>query len=118
MVPAQVLGIREELLLAGDDVLEVNGTAQKPCRIDANCQQIPTSPDWRGRIKVTHCEFRGLGTAKKPALDITAHGSGDRVVIENSEFHACGAVHLSNAEQSGTISRKNVSRPYLRAGAA
>jgi hypothetical protein len=110
MVPGQVLGISEDLLLAGDDVLEVNGTAQKPCRIDANCQQIRTTPDWRGRIKVTHCEFRGLGTAKKPALDITAHGSGDRIVIENSEFHACGAVHLSNADQSGTIFRKNILR--------
>src|SRR4029078_9461050 len=98
LAAAQVLGISEDLVLAGDDVLEVNGTAQKPCRIDANCQQIRTTPDWRARIKGTHCECRGVGTAKTPALDITAHGSGDRIVIENSEFHACGAVHLSNAD--------------------
>lgn len=110
LTPGQVLGMGEDMVLAGDDVLEVNGTAEKPCRIDANCQQIKTAPDWRGRIKVSHCEFRGLGTAKLPALDVTARGKGDRIVIENSEFHACGAVHLANVEDSGTVFRKNTLR--------
>src|SRR5262249_47921965 len=62
--PGQVLGISEDVVLAGDDVLEVNGTREKPCRIDANGQQIRTKGDWRGRIRVRHCEFRGLGSAK------------------------------------------------------
>ena len=107
LAPGHILGISEDLVLAGDDVLEVNGTAEKPCRIDGNCQQIKTTPDWRGRIKVQYCEFRGLGNAKIPALDVTARGKGDRIVIENSDFHACGAIHLANAEDSGTVFRRN-----------
>src|SRR5205085_2538469 len=107
LAPGQVLGISEDLVLAGDDVLEVNGTAEKPCRIDGNCQQIRSAPDWRGRVAVTHCQFRGLGTAKLPAIDVAARGTGDRIVIENSEFHACGAVHLANHDESGTVFRKN-----------
>jgi hypothetical protein len=103
-----VLGIGENLILSGDDVLDVRGTAEKPCRIDANCQQIKTTPDWRGWIKVSHCEFRSLGSAKLPALDLTAYGDGDQIVIENSEFHACGAIHLTNNENSGTIFRNNI----------
>src|SRR5262245_14644009 len=91
LAAGQVLGISEDLVLSGDDVLEVNGTAEKPCRIDGNTQQIRTAADWRGHIKVSYCQFRGLGTAKTPALDVTARGKGDRIVIENSEFHACGA---------------------------
>jgi hypothetical protein len=102
-----VLAVSEDLVLSGDDVLEVNGTAEKPCRIDANCQQIRTAADWRGRIKVSHCEFRSLGTAKKPALDIAAHGSGDKIVIEHSSFHACGAIHLANHDESATVFRNN-----------
>src|SRR5437016_3868761 len=70
----QVLGVSEDLVLTGDDVLEVNGTAEKPCRIDANGQQIRTTPNWKGHIRVRHCEFRSLGTATKPALDIVAGG--------------------------------------------
>jgi hypothetical protein len=110
LAPGQILGVSEDMVLSGDDVLEVNGTAEKPCRIDGNGQQIKTAADWRGRIKVTHCEFRGLGTAKLPALDVTARGKGDRIVIENSTFHACGAVHLACAEDSGTVFRKNTLR--------
>src|SRR5262245_59220369 len=72
----QVLGISEDLVLTGDDVLEAHGTKDKPCRIDANAQQIRTAPDWRGHIKVAYCEFRSLGTAKKPALDVTSNGDG------------------------------------------
>src|SRR5262245_41207466 len=79
----QLLGISEDLVLSGDDVLEVNGTAEKHCRIDANCQQIRTAPDWTGRIKVRYCEFRSLGSARRPALDITAQGEGERIIIEN-----------------------------------
>ena len=77
-----VLGVGEDIVLKGDDVLEVNGTREKPCRIDANAQQIRTAEGWRGRVRVRFCEFRGLGSAKKPALDITATGDGDRVVID------------------------------------
>jgi hypothetical protein len=106
--PGQVLGVSEHLVLSGDDVLEVNGTKEQPCRIDANCQQIKTTSDWRGWIKVKHCEFRGLGSAKLAALDVAAFGTGDRIVIEDSEFHACGAIHLANHEDSGTIFRHNV----------
>src|SRR4029077_854031 len=40
----------------------------------------------------------------------TAQGQGDRIVIENSEFHACGAVHLTNHDESGTVFRGNLLR--------
>jgi hypothetical protein len=106
--PGDVLGIGEHLVLSGDDVLEVRGTREKPCRIDANCQQIKTTSDWRGWIKVHNCEFRGLGSAKLAAVDVAAFGSGDKIVIENSSFHACGAIHLANNDNSGTIFRNNV----------
>src|SRR4051812_37748004 len=72
--PGDILGVSADIVLAGDDVLEVNGTKEKPCRLDANCQQIRTAANWRGRIQVRHCEFRGLGSARVPALDITAAG--------------------------------------------
>ena len=103
----EIVGISEDLVLSGDDVLEVNGTAEKHCRLDGNCQQIKTTADWRGHIKISHCEIRGLGSGKTSALDLTANGDGDKIVIENSEFHACGAVHLTNNDTSGTVFRNN-----------
>ena len=48
----QVVGVSEDIVLSGDDVLEVQGTAEKPCRLDANGQQIRTRADWQGRIKI------------------------------------------------------------------
>ena len=48
----QVLGVSEDLVPSGDDVLAVHGTKDKPCRLDANAQQIRSAPDWRGHIKV------------------------------------------------------------------
>src|SRR5262249_52950963 len=78
----EVLGVSEDLVLAGDDVLLVQGSAEKPCRLDGNGQQLRTADGWRGRIEIRHCEFRGLGSASKPALDLTAAGEGDQIVIE------------------------------------
>jgi hypothetical protein len=106
----QVLGVGEDLMLSGKDVLEVRGTPEKPCRIDGNGQQIRTQGDWTGSIKVAYCEFRGLGSARKPALDLTATGTGDQIVIEHSTFHACGAIHLANQGNSATVFRHNTLR--------
>jgi hypothetical protein len=105
--PGEVRGISEDLVLSGEDVLVADGTAEKPCRLDANSQQIRTAPGWTGRVSVRHCEFRGLGSAKLPALDLTASADGERIVIEHSAFHACGAVHLSNEGNSATVFRHN-----------
>jgi hypothetical protein len=108
--PGQVLGVSEDIVLSGDDELVVNGTAEKHCRLDGNSQQIRTKGDWTGRILIRYCEFRGLGSATLPALDVTASGDGDRIVIENSEFHSCGAVYLANRDNSATIFRNNLLR--------
>src|SRR5262249_50582293 len=101
--PGQVVGMGEDWVLDADDVLEVNGTADRPCRIDADARQLRSAPGWHGRVRITHCEVRGLGSAKLPALDLAAHGDGDRIVIEDSEFLACGAIHLPNHDASGTV---------------
>lgn len=109
--PGEVLGVSEDLVLSGDDVLDLRGTPERPCRVDANGQTIRTRGDWTGRIVARHCEFRGLGSATAPALDLAAAGDGEAIVIEQSMFHACGAVHLANHGNSATVFRGN----HLRA---
>ncbi len=101
------LAIGEEYVLTGEDVLEIHGTPDKRCRIDANAQAIRTTGKWTGRIKLTHCDIRGLGSAGKPAFDVTAGGDGAQIVIEHCDFHACGAIHLTNSGQSATLFRHN-----------
>lgn len=103
----QIVGVSEDIVLTGDDVLEVQGTREQPCRLDANCQQIRTQGDWTGSIRISHCEFRGLGTATKPAIDVSAAGEGDQIVMEHSAFHGCGAIHLTHAGSAATVFRHN-----------
>ncbi len=105
--PGEVLGISEDLVLSGDDTLDLRGSPERPCRVDANGQTIRASGDWTGRVVVHHCEFRGLGSATAPALDLAASGDGDAIVIEDSVFHACGAIHLANHGNSATVFRNN-----------
>src|SRR5262249_9088285 len=100
-----VLPISEDFILAGGDVLEINGTPEKRCRIDATGQTIRTAADWSGRIKISHCDFRGLGSATHPALDLAARGEGAQIVIEYGDFHGSGAIHIANLGQSATIFR-------------
>jgi hypothetical protein len=108
--PGERLAISEEFVLSGDDVLEINGTAEKPCRMDGNGQTIKTSGKWTGRIKITHCEIRGMGSSTRPVFDITTTGEGDKFIIENCDFHACGAIHIANTENSGSVFRNNLIR--------
>lgn len=101
------LPVSEDYVLTGEDVLEIQGTAEKPCRIDANGHTIKTNGKWTGQIKIRYCEFRGLGSATRAALELIAGGDGDRIVIENSDFLACGAIHITNNDNSRTVFRGN-----------
>jgi hypothetical protein len=108
--PGVVLAISEDFVLSGDDVLEINGTAEKRCRIDGNGQTIKTNGKWTGRVKITHCDIRGMGGITRPVFDLTAGGDGNQIVLENCDFHACGAIHIANTGQSATIFRNNLIR--------
>src|SRR5262245_25260185 len=103
----QIVGISEDIVLSGDDVFEVQGTAERPCRLDANGQQIRTSGEWRGRVVIRHCELRAFGSASRPAIDVTAVGTGEQIVIENSALLSSGAVHLNSEGQSSAVFRGN-----------
>lgn len=105
--PGEIMGVSEDIVLSGEDFLDIQGAPDKPCRLDGNGQQIRTQPDWQGRIKIAHCEFRGLGSAVKPALDLTATAADECIVIEHSAFHACGAIHVANEGASATVFRRN-----------
>ena len=105
--PGEVWGVGEDFVLSGDDVLDAQGTAERPCQIAGNGDTIKTAAGWRGRVVLRHCEIRGMGGARKPALDLTASGEGDQIVIEHCDFLASGAVHLNNQQKSATMFRGN-----------
>src|SRR5207302_1049211 len=96
----QTLTLKADLVLAGDDVLEVRGTAAKRCTILGNDHRIRTAPGWKGHVRVTHCDLRGLGTAKLPSVDLSAAGAGEKIIFEHCVWDDCGPVHLRSAEKA------------------
>src|SRR4051794_3207735 len=61
LAAGQSLSLKADLVLTGDDVLEVRGTADKRCTVDGNGHRVRTAPGWRGHVRVAHCDLRGLG---------------------------------------------------------
>lgn len=115
----QTLTLKEDLVLTGDDVLEVKGTSEKRCTIVGNGFRIRTKGNWTGSVRIRHCDVRGLGAPAKltedksriaaefPALDLTVAGKGT-VVIEHCVFDESAAVHVQNDGESTTTFRANV----------
>ena len=56
----KTLDLKADLVLAGADVLEVQGTADKRCTIQGNDFRIRTAPGWRGQVSLLYCDIRGL----------------------------------------------------------
>ena len=50
-----------DLVLNGDDVLDIRGTADKPCVLVGNRHRIRSGPKWTGTLRITHCTIRDLG---------------------------------------------------------
>jgi hypothetical protein len=116
--PGETLELKEDFVLTGDDVLEINGTAEKRCTLVGNDFCIRSEGNWTGSIKLRHCDVKGLGAAVKftedksriqsefPALRLVVGGKGS-LVVEDCVFDASGAVHLQNDGESTTVFRNN-----------
>jgi hypothetical protein len=110
--------LNEDLILNGDDVLEIRGTMDKPCVLAGNRHRIRTGAKWTGSLRITHCTIRDLGglplrTADnlikgpgEPGFDLKAAGKG-RIVIEHCTLDACSALHFQTDETSTVSFRHN-----------
>src|SRR4051794_35065254 len=117
----QTLSLSADLVLTGDDTLDVRGTPEKRCVLAGNGHRVRTAGTWTGSVRVRHCDVRGLGgpatlsadgsriAAEFPALDLTAAGTGS-IVIEHCDFDASAAVHVRNDGTSTTTFRANTIR--------
>src|SRR5438046_359445 len=90
----------EDLVLDGEDVLEIQGKPEKPCTLVGNRHCIRSGPKWTGSLKITHCTIRDLGNLPQrmsdglisgpgaAALDLRVTGKGG-LTIEHCTFDAC-----------------------------
>src|SRR5689334_4366470 len=79
----QTLTLTQDLVVP--EVFEVRGTAERPCTIVGNGHQILTQPGWKGRIKISWCDVRGLGTPPLHAFDLRAVGKG-QITLDHCTF--------------------------------
>jgi hypothetical protein len=110
--------LKDDLVLDGSDVVDIQGTAEKPCTLVADRHVIRSGKKWTGSLKMTHCTIRELGGLPKRgkngqitgpgpnAIDLTIGGKG-RFVVENCTFDACSAIRLQTNDSSGVIFRNN-----------
>jgi hypothetical protein len=104
--PGQTLTLTADLLLEGNNTLDLSGTPDQPCIIDGQNHQIRTAPAWKGQISITHTRINNLGTAQAPAIDVNAAGEAS-ITIDHSRFDACGAVTIFNGGNSTTRFTRN-----------
>jgi hypothetical protein len=122
------LTLKEDLVLTGDDSLEINGTADLRCTLVGNGHRIRSQGKWTGSVRLRHCDVRQLGTAptftadgkrlaSAPAgLDLTLSGTG-ALTVEHCVLDECAAVHVSNDGESTTTFRGNTLHENTRARA-
>lgn len=108
----ETLNLSEDLVLAGQDSLDVRGTPEKRCSIQGNRHRIRTSGDWSGTIRISHADVTDLGdkpvfnaqgrmASQFHALEATATKNAE-IVVERSTFHASSSVSL-RLEGSSTL---------------
>lgn len=110
--------LTHDLVLTGDDVLEVKGTPEKRCALVGNNHRIRSGDRWTGSVKITHCTIQKLGAparvadkaqrleAEFHAFDLKVSGKGS-VTIEHCTFDESSSVHIQNDEDSAATFRNN-----------
>ena len=114
----QTLALHDDLVLSGDDVLEVRGTPEKPCILIGNRHRVRSVAKWTGTIKITHCTIQSLGGLPKRAADGLVSGAGESafelkvagkgsVAMEHCTLDACAGLRLQTDDSSTVIFRHN-----------
>lgn len=110
--------LNEDVILDGGDVLEIRGTAEKPCVLVGNRHRIRSGNKWTGSLRFTHCTIRDLGALPRRTADNLVKGPGDSaldlkvagkgtIAIEHCTLDACSALHLHTDEASTVSFRHN-----------
>lgn len=117
----QTLDLKEDLILTGDDSLEINGAYDRRCTLIGNGHRIRSKGAWTGSVLIRHCDIRGLGApatltdngnriaAEFPAFDLTITGKGS-LVIEHCVLDESAAIHVQNDGESTATFRFNTIR--------
>jgi hypothetical protein len=110
--------LNDDLVLDGGDVLQFDGTPEKPCALIGNGHLIRSGPRWTGSLTMTHTTIRDLGGLPRrtpdglvggpgaPALDLKLGGKGS-VRIEHCTLDACSAIRLHTDGASTAHFRNN-----------
>ncbi len=104
LAAGETLTLSEDLVLTGQDSVDINGTPERRCVVVGNRHRIRTTGEWTGHVRVTACDFRGVGdrvafTAEgrageiPHAIDLSASREGE-VSIDRSTFTASSSVRL------------------------
>ena len=93
----ETLTLAEDLVLSGDDVLDVAGTEAAPCTIVGNGHAIRTNGDWTGRLSLVRCTLRDLGKTQK-VIKIPNPRGWPGFKIEDPDMPACRVVATGGAE--------------------
>lgn len=111
--------LNDDLVLDGDDVLEVRGTTEKPCILVGDRYRIRSGPKWTGAIKITHTTIRRLGGVPRisadgllkgsgpPAFDLKVAGKGS-FNIEHCTFDECSEIRLHTDGAATASFRHNI----------
>ena len=89
----QTLTLTEDLVLSGSDTLDIRGTPDRRCVIVGNGHRIRTQEKWTGRVRITSCDVRSLGTDKLHALEVKAAGKAD-ILLDRCSFDGSGSVWI------------------------
>src|SRR6476660_9075842 len=110
LAPGETLTLKEDLVLAPGDALEISGTAEKPCVIDGQGHSIRSHQCWVGKFALAHCKFKNLGASgikpETPAIQLHVCGETN-IKIEHCTFDECAGVHVYNNEKSTTAFNHN-----------
>src|SRR5262249_29147631 len=116
--PGQTHTLKDDLVLTGNDVLEIKGAPEQRCTLIGNNHRIRTGDKWTGFVKIGHCTLQKLGDRAKNtadgqrvgtefhAFDLKVLGKGS-VIIENCTFDESSSVQIQNDENSTTTFRNN-----------
>ncbi|MEO8129735.1 MAG: Ig-like domain-containing protein, partial [Bryobacteraceae bacterium] len=101
-----VFNLAADVVLSGSQSMTYAGTAGNHCMLNGNGFQIRAAAGFTGSLNIDNCDVRYLGTATKPAIDVTVNSAGS-VRLTGNVFERFGTVAIGANDQAQVVVRNN-----------
>jgi hypothetical protein len=107
VAPGQTLTLTADIVLSGTESFVAGMAGGARCTIDGATHSLVAAADWAGRIDISDCDLKNMGTAQVAGVNVMGTADGAIFHVQNTTFGVSGEIDIQSFSEIDFSFRNN-----------